>query len=301
MCGTGQFTNKLYCVDFGLSKRYRDPVTLVHNPLRPWKHSLTGTPRYASISNHLGKSQSRRDDLESLAYVLIYFLQGKLPWQGIKADDKHEKYRLILQVKESTPIQKLCKGCPPQFGMFLEYARGLDFMEDPNYDYLHALFTDESAPTQRAFDWEILQNVRGVNTAVAKFGDEQLPPAILAQREALAAQAMPPAPPVAGAGAVAGDTLYQNSGAKRTAAAASGDQPAQWSFESNDIHPQHQLVRSKRGLVHKARCGPTIEKKSIHRSMYKCVSCDVTICLPTCPGRCYQLHVKSELEKHGAR
>jgi serine/threonine protein kinase len=87
--------------------------------MRPWKHSLTGTPRYASISNHLGKSQSRRDDLESLAYVLIYFLQGKLPWQGLKADDKHEKYAMILNVKEHTSIKSLCKGCPPAFATFL--------------------------------------------------------------------------------------------------------------------------------------------------------------------------------------
>ena len=115
--GLGAKASEIYCVDFGLAKLYRDRKTLVHLPLRDG--SLAGTPRYASISNHLGIAQSRRDDLESIAYMLIYFLKGKLPWQGLKASDKRTKYGLILECKQMTTIRTLCEGLPREFSEFL--------------------------------------------------------------------------------------------------------------------------------------------------------------------------------------
>lgn len=108
----------VYCVDFGLSKRYRHPKSLQHIPHRDGR-SLTGTPRYASINNHLGIEQSRRDDLESIGYVLVYFLKGTLPWQGLKAKNAQKKYRLIMEKKQQVSIAQLCQGCPSQFAEFL--------------------------------------------------------------------------------------------------------------------------------------------------------------------------------------
>jgi hypothetical protein len=131
----------VFCVDFGLSKRYRHPKNLQHIPHRDGR-SLTGTPRYASINNHLGIEQSRRDDLESIGYVLIYFLKGSLPWQGLKAKNAQKKYRLIMEKKQQVSIAQLCQGCPSQFAEFLAYTRSLKFDAKPDIPYLRKLFRD---------------------------------------------------------------------------------------------------------------------------------------------------------------
>ncbi len=98
-------------IDFGLAKRYKDPKTGLHIKYHDGK-SLTGTARYASINTHLGIEQSRRDDLESLGYVLVYLLRGELPWQGLKAKNMKEKYEKIREKKISTQLDNLCKGFP---------------------------------------------------------------------------------------------------------------------------------------------------------------------------------------------
>jgi len=150
----------VYCVDFGLSKRYRHPKNLQHIPHRDGR-SLTGTPRYASINNHLGIEQSRRDDLESIGYVLIYFLKGTLPWQGLKAKNAQKKYRMILEKKQQVSIAQLCQGCPSQFAEFLAYTRSLKFDAKPDIPYLRKLFRDMyhaqgCANVGKLWDWDNL-------------------------------------------------------------------------------------------------------------------------------------------------
>eukprot|EP00635_Sarcinochrysidales_sp_CCMP3193_P000968 CAMPEP_0118899608 /NCGR_PEP_ID=MMETSP1166-20130328/6089_1 /TAXON_ID=1104430 /ORGANISM="Chrysoreinhardia sp, Strain CCMP3193" /LENGTH=539 /DNA_ID=CAMNT_0006838739 /DNA_START=278 /DNA_END=1894 /DNA_ORIENTATION=+ len=137
--GDSASSSTVYCIDFGLSKRYRNPHTMQHIAYRTGK-SLTGTPRYASISNHQGIEQSRRDDLEAVGYVLVYFLRGRLPWQGLKAKSAHRKYKLILEKKQEISIATLCAGCPGEFSEYLSYCRCLGFEKDPDVPYLRGLF-----------------------------------------------------------------------------------------------------------------------------------------------------------------
>jgi serine/threonine protein kinase len=109
--GTGKKGHHVFLIDFGLSKKYRDHKTHVHIQYKDNKN-LTGTARYASINTHMGIEQSRRDDLESLGYVLMYFNRGSLPWQGLKATTKTDKYDKISEKKVSTDVDELCEGFP---------------------------------------------------------------------------------------------------------------------------------------------------------------------------------------------
>ena len=111
--GLNSLSKKLYLLDFGLAKKYRSSTTLVHYPLIN-KKKLTGTARYASINAMRGYEQSRRDDLESVGYVMMYFLRGSLPWQGLSGKNKEERYRRILNKKLDTSAYDLCTGYPSE-------------------------------------------------------------------------------------------------------------------------------------------------------------------------------------------
>uniref|UniRef100_A0A915DUZ5 non-specific serine/threonine protein kinase n=1 Tax=Ditylenchus dipsaci TaxID=166011 RepID=A0A915DUZ5_9BILA len=139
LMGTGRHNGRLYIIDFGLAKKYWDSRDKQHIPYRDGK-SLTGTARYASINAHIGSEQSRRDDLESLGYVLMYFLRGILPWQNMKAANKKQKYEKISLKKQEVSVEMLCKGYHGEFVQYFTYCRGLRFEERPNYAYLHQLF-----------------------------------------------------------------------------------------------------------------------------------------------------------------
>lgn len=148
--------NVVYIIDFGLAKKYKDSRTNQHIPYREGK-SLTGTARYASLNAHEGKELSRRDDLESIGYVLMYFLRGSLPWQGIATRNKEEKYRRIYEAKKATELEELCEGFPIEFKNYLIYCKGLGFEETPNYWYLKNMFkelaTREGFKEDFVFDW----------------------------------------------------------------------------------------------------------------------------------------------------
>lgn len=128
-------------IDFGLAKKYRDAITLKHIAYCDNK-SLTGTARYASVNAHIGREQSRRDDLESIGYVLLYFLKGNLPWQGLKAATKKQKYEKISASKSKATCEALCRGCPPEFILYFRYVRSLEFTDKPDYAGLRKRFRD---------------------------------------------------------------------------------------------------------------------------------------------------------------
>ena len=111
LVGRGSNQDKIYMIDFGLAKRYINKEDQSHIPYRDNK-DLTGTARYASINTHLGIEQGRRDDIESLIYVLIYFLRGSLPWQSMKGQGKKEKYEKIMEKKLTYSIPFLTEGLP---------------------------------------------------------------------------------------------------------------------------------------------------------------------------------------------
>ncbi|KAH9286421.1 Casein kinase I isoform alpha [Echinococcus granulosus] len=160
LMGMGRQFNRVFIIDFGLAKKYMCSKTKKHIPYRDNKN-LTGTARYASINTHIGVEQSRRDDLEALGYVLMYFSRGSLPWQGLKANNKRQKYERIRDKKIATPPEILCKGFPSEFSTYLNYCRNLRFEETPDYSYLRqlfrVLFIDFGHKMDYVFDWHLLK------------------------------------------------------------------------------------------------------------------------------------------------
>jgi casein kinase 1 len=164
-----------------MAKQYRDPKTKQHIPYRERK-SLSGTARYMSINTHLGREQSRRDDLEALGHVFMYFLRGGLPWQGLKAATNKQKYEKIGEKKQTTAIRDLADGfpgkffinssryilsnCPTEeFSKYLSYVRNLGFEDEPDYNYLRDLFTQALKNTGETedgvYDWMKLNDGKG--------------------------------------------------------------------------------------------------------------------------------------------
>jgi casein kinase 1 len=111
----------------------------------------------------MGIEQSRRDDLEGLGYVLLYFLRGSLPWQGLRAQNRKEKYERIMQSKVDTSISVLCAGFPAEIATYMNYCKNLRFEERPDYSYLKRMLKDlffrENYQYDYIFDWTILNLV----------------------------------------------------------------------------------------------------------------------------------------------
>lgn len=194
--------NKLYCIDFGLAKKYVKNNG-EHNPfknnqemykkiknlckkysalededereklsreikkiklkLEQRKDRFCGTARYASIAAHDGEEQSRKDDLESIGYMMVYLFNGKLPWQNIKHKEKKKRYNLIRDKKKEISIEELCDKLPIQFVSYFNYVKRLDYDERPLYSSLIKLFRDlfiSKNYTDDKFDWEVETNLK---------------------------------------------------------------------------------------------------------------------------------------------
>ena len=137
--GREEKSKYIYLLDFGLSKKYRSSKTKNHFPFIK-NHKIVGNARYSSINALDGCSLSRRDDLESLGYCLIYLIFGRLPWQGCISRNKEDKYYKIKQIKKNTTPKDLCKELPPQFEEYIRYTRNLEYETEPDYNYLKYLF-----------------------------------------------------------------------------------------------------------------------------------------------------------------
>ena len=191
LIGLGKRQHVIHVIDFGLAKKYRDPRSHQHIPYRENKN-LTGTARYASINTHIGIEQSRRDDLESLGYVLMYLIRGSLPWQGLKANTKKLKYERIMDRKMSTSTESLCKGFPAEFRSYFEYCRSLRFEDRPDYAYLKRLFKElfyrKGFQYDNMYDW----TVQNMQQERSRLGPERSGPSATPPGDAAAAGA--PAP-----------------------------------------------------------------------------------------------------------
>ena len=155
--GRGSKKKYIYILDFGLAKKYRSSRTLEHYAVVKSKN-LVGTARYASINALNGLTQSRRDDLEAIGYVLMYFLRGRLPWQGIPVKNKEERYRKIMEKKIATSAEELCQGFPEEFTNYVNYTRNLQYEQDPDYAFLKNLFVNvlkkEGHVIDCYYDWD---------------------------------------------------------------------------------------------------------------------------------------------------
>ncbi|KAJ7334705.1 kinase-like domain-containing protein [Mycena albidolilacea] len=168
--GTGKAASMVNVIDFGLAKKFRDSRTFLHIPYKQDDFHGVGTSLFAAINTHLGVESSRRDDLESLAYMLIYFLRGTLPWRKIRApaappstflpsstgapyNPVSATWDLIRDAKLAAEPLLTC-GLPPEFDVLFRYARGLEFDDLPDYGGLRALFRGLGEKLDIAYDGE---------------------------------------------------------------------------------------------------------------------------------------------------
>ncbi|XP_037932254.1 casein kinase I-like [Teleopsis dalmanni] len=156
LIGLDNKSHLLYLIDFGLAKFYKES-----NRKYPFRKNFVGNVRYASLNAVRKVEQSRRDDLEAVAYMILYFYYGKLPWQGLKAATENEKLEKVAELKLKTPIHQLCKGLPPEFAAYLTYCRKLRYDETPDYKYLrrmfHKLMKNLCYKYDYMYDWVILE------------------------------------------------------------------------------------------------------------------------------------------------
>ena len=159
--GVKEKSKYIYLLDFGLSKKY------INDENKHFKfeqnNKLIGNARYSSINALEGGTQSRRDDLESLGYLLLFFILGRLPWQGYVSNSKEDKYYKIKEIKKQTSPKKLCENLPKQFEEYIVYTRKLEYEENPNYNYLKNLFKSLLYNNKWPFDYYYDWDTSGIN------------------------------------------------------------------------------------------------------------------------------------------
>ena len=134
--------NIIYLTEFGLCAKYCSSKTKKHI-LPGFRGTFTGTLRYSSANAQRGNQQSRRDDLESLGYTILFFMKGKLPWMNLEhIINEKELYLKTYSMKKFITVERLCRGLPPEIAEYFKYVKLLKFQEEPNYDYLRNLFKD---------------------------------------------------------------------------------------------------------------------------------------------------------------
>lgn len=151
LMGLQESQDTLHVIDLGLAKKWKLPNNQHIKYLTGNK--IIGTARYASINSHLGNQLSRRDDMESLGYLLVYLAKGKLPWQSMRSQTKEEKYQQIVQKKQEISVERLCTGLPKEFVQYFRHVKSLAFDEEPCYDYLKGLFLTAFSDKKYNFDF----------------------------------------------------------------------------------------------------------------------------------------------------
>ncbi|KAG6007696.1 hypothetical protein E4U21_005657 [Claviceps maximensis] len=153
LLGVGRNGNIIYTIDFGLARDFEQSDGRGIHDHRP----VGGTTRYASINNHRRQEQSRADDLESLGYVLLYFIHGRLPWQGLRASTHDKRTETVLRMKTKISLAELCSDLPREFADYMIYIRSLQPADKPDYAYLlklfKSLFKSRGYKYDNVYDW----------------------------------------------------------------------------------------------------------------------------------------------------
>lgn len=153
--GVNDCKNVVYLIDFARAKRF-----IKHNEIIPFSKGkrMTWSICFASVNSQLGFEQSRRDDLESIGYIMVYFLKGELPWQKTFSEDTDERAKLVLRKKLETPVNLLCKGLPEEFKDYLNYVKSLNYESEPNYhklrDLFRGLYKTKKYAHDSLYDWD---------------------------------------------------------------------------------------------------------------------------------------------------
>ena len=163
LMGLKSSSGTVYVVDFGLAKCYLDKDEPDGHIEFSGDKPIIGTARFASVNAHHGNELSRRDDLESLGYMMIYFLIGSLPWSAIERRTIEETFYAIAKVKGEIKTKELCHGCPQEFILYMDYCKGLTFKQRPDYGFLRVLMQGLARREHleldiNCFDWCFLLN-----------------------------------------------------------------------------------------------------------------------------------------------